>query len=131
MSNCTLHCDSIAAGKSIVKMISLSYFRKLAMSFNEVEEAPHFDKTSFRVRKKIFATLDTGIGRACVKLSVADQDAFCGIDTGMIYPVPGAWGRKGWTFVELKVVNATILHSLLTAGYCTVAPRGLRDQYMK
>ena len=33
-------------------------FRKLAMSFPDVTEEPHFENTSFRMSKKIFATFD-------------------------------------------------------------------------
>jgi hypothetical protein len=39
-------------------MIEFEELRKLAMSFPEVTEEPHFEKTSFRVKKKIFATYD-------------------------------------------------------------------------
>jgi hypothetical protein len=110
-------------------MVSQTSFRKLAGAFAEAEEAPHFDKASFRVRKKIFTTLDTEYNRACVKLNESDQAAFSGIDAAMIYPVPGAWGRQGWTFVELKKVNTKILKALLTAGYCNVAPKRLAVLY--
>ncbi len=39
-------------------MVSIEIFRKLAMSFPETTEEPHFEKTSFRIKKKIFATFD-------------------------------------------------------------------------
>jgi len=39
-------------------MINIDTFRKLALAFDHVVEQPHFEKTSFRVKKKIFATLD-------------------------------------------------------------------------
>lgn len=39
-------------------MVSIEAFRKLALSFPEVTEEPHFEKTSFRVKGKIFATYD-------------------------------------------------------------------------
>ena len=39
-------------------MVSIDTFRKLALSFPEATEEPHFEKTSFRVKKKIFATYD-------------------------------------------------------------------------
>jgi hypothetical protein len=39
-------------------MVVLKQIRKRALQLPEVEEAPHFEKTSFRVRKKIFATFD-------------------------------------------------------------------------
>jgi hypothetical protein len=40
-------------------MISLATVRKLARKFDGVEVKPHFEKISFRVRNKIFATVDS------------------------------------------------------------------------
>ena len=37
-------------------MVTIDIFRKLALSFPEATEGPHFEKTSFRGKKKIFAT---------------------------------------------------------------------------
>jgi len=110
-------------------MFAVPAFRKLAMSFEEVEELPHFEKTSFRVRRKIFATLDEREQRACVKLTEVDQSIFCAIDPHMIHTVPNAWGRQGWTFVELKKVNKEIITNILTTAYCTVAPPSLARKY--
>jgi predicted DNA-binding protein (MmcQ/YjbR family) len=50
-------------------MVSFETLRKLALSFPETTEEPHFEKTSFRVKKKIFATYDGKNKTACVKLS--------------------------------------------------------------
>ncbi len=36
-------------------MINLNDLRTLALSFPEATEDPHFEKRSFRVKKKIFA----------------------------------------------------------------------------
>jgi predicted DNA-binding protein (MmcQ/YjbR family) len=57
-------------------MVSIDTFRKLALSFPEATEEPHFDKTSFKVKKKIFATYDDKKKRACIKLSEIDQNVF-------------------------------------------------------
>lgn len=57
-------------------MISAQTVRKLALRFEQVEELPHFDKTSFRVKKKIFATLNEKQQRATLKLSENDQSIF-------------------------------------------------------
>lgn len=57
-------------------MVSIDTFRKLALSFPETTEEPHFEKTSFRVRKKIFATYDDESKRATIKLTEIDQDTF-------------------------------------------------------
>ena len=61
-------------------MITVDTLRKLALSFPEVIEAPHFEKTSFRVNKKIFATYDNTNHQACIKLSEIDQDVFSSFD---------------------------------------------------
>lgn len=45
-------------------MVSIETFRKLALSFENAIEEPHFEKTSFRVNKKIFATFDEKNNRA-------------------------------------------------------------------
>jgi predicted DNA-binding protein (MmcQ/YjbR family) len=50
-------------------IITPKIVRELALAFDEVEEKPHFDKTSFRVNKKIFATLNEKDNRATLKLS--------------------------------------------------------------
>jgi hypothetical protein len=57
-------------------MVTIDTHRKLALSFPEVTEKPHFEKTSFRVKKKIFATYDDKLQRACIKLSEIDQNVF-------------------------------------------------------
>jgi hypothetical protein len=69
-------------------MISLKTFRELALSYAEVTEQPHFEKASFRVKKKIFVTLDEAKNIACVKFSETDQSVFCLIDQTLIWPYP-------------------------------------------
>jgi hypothetical protein len=103
-------------------MITPQALRKLALSFPEAEEMPHFEKTSFRIRKKIFATLDMKNQRCVVKLSVIDQSVFCGYNIKIVYPVKGAWGRQGWTIIELRKVSRPLFADALTTAYCTVAP---------
>lgn len=98
-------------------MVSIENFRMLALSFPATKELPHFEKTSFRVNKKIFTTLDIANKRAVVKLSSVDQSVFCDFDKEAIYPVKGAWGKQGWTSIELKKVKKSMLVDLLTTSY--------------
>ena len=97
-------------------------FRKLALSFPEAVEAPHFEKASFRVAKRIFATLSATDHQACVKLSEIDQSVFCAFDKAVIFPVPNKWGKQGWTLINLKSVKKAMLLDALAAAYCSVAP---------
>ena len=109
-------------------MVDAETFRSLALAYKEVVEQPHFDKTSFRVRKKIFATLDVGQRKAVLKLSEIDQSVFCSWGT-MFHPVRGAWGKKGWTEVELDLVSDEMLQDALTIAFCTVAQETLCKSY--
>ena len=108
-------------------MISLNTFRKLALSFPEVTEEPHFEKTSFRVKKKIFATYDDIKKRACIKLSEIDQDVFSSADKTIIFPVDNKWGKQGWTLIEMNKVHKDLFIDALTNAYCEVAPKKLAD----
>jgi predicted DNA-binding protein (MmcQ/YjbR family) len=110
-------------------MIDTKTVRKLALSFDEAEEAPHFEKAAFRVRKKIFATLDNKRNQVILKLSPIDQSVFCSYKKDVIYPVPGAWGKLGWTVINMKKVRKDMFTDALTTAYCTVAPKKLAVKY--
>ncbi|MBK8086700.1 MAG: MmcQ/YjbR family DNA-binding protein [Chitinophagaceae bacterium] len=105
-------------------MISTETFRQLSLTFPEATEEPHFEKTSFRIKKKIFATLDLKNNIACVKLSATDQDVFCLIDKEIIYPVPNKWGQQGWTLINLAKIKKPLLTDVLTTAYHEVAKKG-------
>lgn len=108
-------------------MVSIDTFRELALSFPEATEEAHFEKTSFRVKKKIFATYDDKTKRACVKLSEINQDVFSSADKTVIYPIDNKWGKQGWTLIEMKKVRKDLLIDALTTAYCEVAPKKLAD----
>lgn len=109
-------------------MVSIDKFRELALSFPEATEEPHFEKTSFRVKKKIFATYDDVKKRACIKLSEIDQDVFSSADKEIIFPVDNKWGKQGWTLIEMRKVRKVLFIDALTTAYCEVAPKKLADQ---
>jgi predicted DNA-binding protein (MmcQ/YjbR family) len=110
-------------------MISLASVRKLALALEGVDEKPHFEKISFRVKNKIFATVDIKANIVVLKLSEIDQSVFSDYGNSIIYPVPGAWGRQGWTMVEMKKVRKDLFKDALITAYCNVAPAKLSDKY--
>ena len=112
----------------IVNMTDINTVRKIAMGLPEATEEPHFEKTSFRVGKKIFATCNEPEHRACVKLNEVDQDVFCSFDKNIIYPVPNKWGKQGWTLINLDMIHPDMLADALITSYCTVAPKKLAAQ---
>ena len=103
-------------------MVSIATFRTLVLSLPGVSEEPHFEKTSFRIKKKIFATYDPARNQACIKLSVVDQDVFAIAGKGAIYPVDNKWGKQGWTIIELKKVRKDVFADALFTAYSGVAP---------
>ncbi|HMS65250.1 MAG TPA: MmcQ/YjbR family DNA-binding protein [Ignavibacteria bacterium] len=101
-------------------MVSTETFRQIALSFPDTSEKPHFEKTSFRAGKKIFATLDVKNLLGCLKLSGSDQISFSANDKTIIYPVPNKWGLQGWTFVNIKKIRKDIFRNLMKAAYTEV-----------
>jgi predicted DNA-binding protein (MmcQ/YjbR family) len=106
-------------------MVSLDEFRTMAMGFPETTEEPHFEKTSFRVAKKIFATLNSTENRATIKLSEMDQDLFC-LNKNLMFPVPNKWGKQGWTHINLTEIPHEMCHDALKTSYLEVAPKKLK-----
>lgn len=109
-------------------MVTIDILRRIALSFPESTEEAHFEKTSFRVRKKIFATYDDLKKRACIKLSEIDQDVFSSADKSIIFPVGNKWGKQGWTLIEMSKVHKDLFIDALTTAYCEVAPKELAEQ---
>jgi predicted DNA-binding protein (MmcQ/YjbR family) len=106
-------------------MVGIKKFRQIALSFPETTEEPHFEKTSFRIGKKIFATYDSKNKQACIKLSAKDHDIFSAFDKSIIFPVANKRGNQGWTFVNLTKVSKEMFSAALTTAYCEVAPKKL------
>lgn len=109
----------------ILTDMDVKEFKSLALSFPEVVEQPHFEKTSFRVRKKIFVTLDESKMEAVIKLNEIDQSVFSDYDPTTIFPVTNKWGKQGWTVVKLHSVKTEMLRDALKCAYCEVAPKKL------
>jgi hypothetical protein len=103
-------------------MISANAFRKIAIGYEQVEEKPHFDKASFRVKGKIFATLDTQKMNASLKLTEADQSVYCSIQPTIATPATGAWGKQGWTVFQLQKTPKTIIAEALKKAYLCTRP---------
>lgn len=106
-------------------MVTVKEFRTLALSYSGASESPHFERTSFRVNRKIFATLDEQKKIAVVKLTPVDQSAFCAFDETVISPVHGTWGRQGWTQIDLAKVKKTTLRDAVTTAYTVVTTKSL------
>jgi hypothetical protein len=105
-------------------------FRKLALALPEAEERAHMAHPDFRVANKIFATLAyPDSAWAMVKLNLEEQHNFVQTYPVMFQPVPGGWGRKGATRVDLAKADAATVRLALTAAWRNTAPKRLVTEW--
>jgi hypothetical protein len=104
-------------------MMTAEQFRDLALSFPESVQGSHFDTTDFRVSGKIFATLRPNDERAVLKLTPDEQRLFAETLQGMLQPVKGSWGLKGWTQVLLDKADQEAVRHVMATAWKSVAPR--------
>jgi len=96
-------------------------FRQIINNLAEVSEAPHFEKRSFQVHHRVFATLSPNETIACLKLSPVDQSVYCQLDPVSVYAVPNTWGQKGWTFVRVNEISVELLQEMILTAYNEIA----------
>jgi len=104
--------------------MTLDALRRFALSLPESSEEPHFERASFRTRKKIFATLTRDGREAMVR--VADPDELEELlarepETFFSY---GAWTTRGGALgVRLRKVDSALMRALVTASWKRVASK--------
>ena len=99
--------------------------RRIALALPEAAEADHHGSPSYVVRKKIFATVGETQGRFTIKLDPEDRANLMAGHAGVIEPVPGYWGRSGWTLVSLAACDPALATTLLRMAWAVVAPKKL------
>ena len=104
--------------------MSSSRFRRAALALPGTVEGAHQGKADFRVGKRIFATIgypddDWGM----VKLTPEQQSVLVEAEPEIFRPVPGGWGKQGYTNVRLAKADATTLQSALTMAWKNVAQK--------
>ncbi len=99
----------------------------IALSLPEVTEEPHFDRTSFRVRGKIFATVLPG--DSFLNVMVGETGREPALAT---YPDAVAklfWGKKvAGLRVDLRRADAALIEDLLEQAWKEKAPKSLHGQ---
>lgn len=110
-------------------MVSVANFREFALSLPETEESPHFEIISFRIKKKIFATINPSEQRATLKFTPELQDIFKSLGKGAIFPVPNRWGLYGWTHLDLSSVEWELCQDALRTAWWETAPPALRKKH--
>jgi hypothetical protein len=98
-------------------MVTPEEAKNIALSFEETDEKPHFHRTSFTVKGKIFATLLAKDGTLNLMFDPQTQFIFCPPNSDIIYPVPNKWGLKGATIINLNKATKKLVTSALQEAY--------------
>ena len=98
--------------------------RRIALSLEGTTEAPHFDRAAFKVAR-IYATLAADGRTANLKLSPEEQEFKCMLAPEAFTPVPGAWGKQGWTTATLSALSAPELRDTLETAWRQLCPKSL------
>ena len=98
-------------------MINPDEARAIALSFEGTAEQPHFNRTAFTVKKKIFATLSFEDKTHNLKFTPGRKFIFCPPQSEVTYPVHGGWGRQGWTTINLSKASKKLVMAALEEAY--------------
>ena len=98
-------------------MITAEEAKMIALSFEGTGEQPHFNRTAFTVKKKIFATLSFEDNTLNLKFTPQIQFIFCPPESEIIFAIPNGWGRQGWTTINLNKANKKLVKSALEEAY--------------
>ncbi len=96
--------------------------RRIAMSLQGTKEAPHFDRTAFKVART-YATLAADGQTANLMFSLDEQEFRCERAPAAFAPVPGGWGRMGFTTTTLAALSETELEDALRTAWRMALPR--------
>jgi hypothetical protein len=103
--------------------------RALALLLPGTVEGAHQGHPDFRVGGRIFATLWTEEERVVVRLPPEVQAAMVEAEPDAFEPVPGAWGERGWTSLDLFAAEEATLRAALLTAWRTLAPPALVARY--
>lgn len=103
-------------------MATADDLRRRALALEGTTEAPHFDRTAFKVAR-IYVTLAADGRSANFKFAPEEQALKCLTARDAFAPVPNAWGKQGWTTAILARLGAAELESALRIAWADALPR--------
>jgi hypothetical protein len=96
-------------------------FRRLALGMKDAIESEHMGHPDFRINGKIFATLHADERWGMVKLTPEQQQEFVRRDPAAFVPEKGAWGRQGYTAVQLRSIDEEAVGEVMTLAWRNIA----------
>ncbi len=95
--------------------------RRIALSLEGTSEAPHFDRTAFRVAR-IYATLAPDRQTANFMFTPDEQEFKTMLAPEAFSPLDNAWGRQGWTVARLSALSEAELRAALEMAWRRAQP---------
>jgi YjbR len=96
--------------------------RRLALGLEGTTEAPHFDRTAFKVAR-IYVTLAPDRKTANFMFTPEEQEFKCMLAPEAFAPVPNAWGKRGATTATLSKLKVAELKSALETAHQHALPK--------
>lgn len=103
--------------------MSPNEFRRIALGLKDAVEGAHMGHPDFRAYGRIFASLYPDNTRGMVKLTPEQQAEFMREDAATFVPASGAWGRDGYTTVQLSTVDEATLGEAMTLAWQNAAAK--------
>ncbi len=104
-------------------MMDSTTFRAMALGLEDAEEQSHMGHPDFRAGGRVFASLRSDGLHGMVKLTPEQQVQIVESAPDSFAPEAGAWGRQGYTRVELSAVGEEALGEAMTLAWRNVVNR--------
>jgi hypothetical protein len=98
-------------------MVTADQVKEIVSSLEGTDEHPHFERTAFRVKKKIFATISLKDKTLNVRFTPQLQMIYCPPQSEVIFPILNGWGKNGWTTINLNKANKKLVEEALKEAY--------------
>jgi hypothetical protein len=103
-------------------MATANDLRRLALALEGTTEAPHVDRTAFKVART-YVTLAPDGKSANFKFTLDEQQLKCLTAPDAFVPAPGGWGRMGLTTATLAALSVAELASALETAWQGALPK--------
>ncbi|MFT3987312.1 MmcQ/YjbR family DNA-binding protein [Aestuariivirga sp.] len=97
-------------------MAKAADLQRIALSLEGTEEHPHFDRAAYKARI-IYVTLAPDGKSANFRFTPEDQALKCTVAPEAFSPVPGGWGRMGYTTGLLAKLTLAELEAALRLAW--------------
>jgi hypothetical protein len=101
-------------------MLTADDFREIVLDMNDAAEGAHMGHPDFRANGRIFASLNAKEDQGTVKLTPEEQQELMRAYPKVFMPAAGAWGRQGWTVVQLSAATKTAVRTAVLLAWQNV-----------